>query len=418
MSERLNNLLQKIKDFVKRHTKLTILIIIVLLGVYTFISIEALHYTSAPSFCKNCHPAERAGLLGEVYTWQMTPHAKAGVECLDCHGKIGFIGYMKAKMGGLRDVYGEFFTSPETKLGILRMSSESPEYAAKLIPNETCLFCHTDSYNQKIRKETLMKVVFTMRNVDGIKNPDFRVSKGLPDILTEGVRETAGIEPKHKSHHEKGINCVDCHLGVAHGGQPVNKTKMQTCFDCHDKAQSSKSPDNNNCKACHRTEDSMIPKTAITFGKGAATVNFAHDTHAMMSSCNDCHVKLFPMKKGSSKLTFDSHNAGKFCFSCHNGKKAFSWSSCSSCHAETPFPKNPITYKQKDAAPVEFSHEFHSSVFACTDCHAKIWQMKKSPKKMTMDSMYEGKFCGSCHNEKDAFPSTDCDKCHIEPKKK
>ncbi len=418
MSIKIANIQQKLKDFVKLHTKLTILIIIAMLGIYTFVSIEALHYTSDPGFCKNCHPAEKAGLLGEVYTWQMTPHAKAGIECLDCHGKIGFIGYMKAKIGGLRDVYGEFFKSPEYKLEILRRSSESPKYAAKLVPNETCLFCHTDSYNQKIRKETVMKVVFTMRTVDGIKNPDFRISKGLPDILTENVKPTAAIDPKHKTHYEKGINCVDCHLGVAHGGQPINKTKMQTCFDCHDKVKSPKTPDNNDCMACHKTEESMIPKTPIMFGKGKAAVNFAHDTHSMMSSCKDCHTKIFPMQKGVTKMTFEDHSAGKSCFSCHNGKKAFSWTSCDSCHAETPFPKKPVTYKQKDAAPVDFSHEFHSAVFKCTDCHTKIWHMKKSQKKMTMDAMYEGKFCGVCHNGNDAFSAADCDKCHIEPKKK
>ncbi len=418
MKQTISKLQEKTRDFVKKHTKLTILIIFALFAIYTFVSIEALHYTSAPSFCKNCHPEEKAGLLGEVYTWQITPHAKAGVECLDCHGKIGFIGYMKAKMGGLRDVYGEFFKSPEYKLEILRRSSESPKYAAKLVPNETCLFCHTDSYNQKIRKETIMKVVFTMRMVDGVKNPDFRTSKGLPDILTDNVSEKAGIDPKHKTHHDKGFNCVDCHLGVAHGGQPVNKPKKQTCFECHDKSRTAKTPDNYDCTFCHRSEESMIPKSAITYGKGKTAVNFAHDTHAMISSCKDCHIKLFPMQKGLTKMTFEDHSTGNACFSCHNGKKAFSWTSCTSCHPEPPFPQKPITYKQKDAAPVDFSHEFHSSVFGCKDCHPKIWQMKRSSKKMTMDAMYEGKFCGVCHNEKDAFAATDCDKCHIEPKKK
>ncbi|GEM_PF-230901 len=418
MKQRISKMQDNIKGFVRKHVKLTIFIIIVLFGIYTFVSIEALHYTSAPSFCKNCHPAEKAGLLGEVYTWQMTAHAKAGIECLDCHGKIGFFGYMKAKIGGLKDVYGEFFKSPEYKLEILRHSSENPKYAAKLVPNETCLFCHTDSYNQKIRKETIMKIIFTMRNVDKIKNPDFRTSKGMPDILVDNVSEKAGIDPKHKTHQDKGLNCVDCHLGVAHGGQPVNKPKKQSCFDCHEKMKSPKTPDNYDCKSCHRTDESMIPKSAITYGKGKTSVNFAHDTHAMISSCKDCHPKVFPMQKGLTKMTFEDHSGGKACFSCHNGKKAFSWTSCESCHAETPFPQKPITYKQKDAAPVDFSHEFHSSVFGCKDCHPKIWQMKKSQKRMTMDAMYDGKFCGVCHNGKDAFASTDCDKCHIEPKKK
>ncbi|MCX8030747.1 MAG: NapC/NirT family cytochrome c [Thermodesulfovibrionales bacterium] len=403
---------QKIKNFVKNNLKLTIFIIFVLIAIYTFISVEALHYTSSPKFCKNCHPENRAGLLGEVYTWQMTAHAKAGVECLDCHGKIGFFGYMKAKMGGLRDVYGEFFKTPEYKLEILRRSTEDTKYAAKLVPSETCLFCHSDSYNQKIRKERLMKIVFTMRMVDNVKNPEFRHSKGLTDILTEGLRQGASIDPKHSKHQEKGINCVDCHLGVVHGGQPVNKTKMQTCFDCHDKISPSKAPANENCKACHLTEESMIPKTPILFGRGASAVKFSHDTHASLVSCKDCHNKLFQMKKGSTKFTYDDHIKGRLCFDCHNGKKAFSWSSCKNCHDEIPAPKTSIVYKPKGIGQVEFSHDFHTSAFSCNDCHDKIWQMKKFSKRMTMDEMYKGKYCGKCHDGKSAFSSSDCDKCH------
>lgn len=412
------NLIEKIKSFVKKYPKLTILVIIIMLALYTFVSIETLHYTSSPTFCKYCHPNEKPGLLGEVYTWQMTRHAKAGVECLDCHGKIGFFGYLRAKMGGLKDVYGEFFKSPEYKLEILRRSSESPKYAAMLVPNETCLFCHTDFYNQKIRKETLMKVIFTMRTVDGVKNPDFRISHNLPDILIENVSEKAGIDPKHKTHQDKGFNCVDCHLGVVHGGQPTNKPKKKSCFDCHEKMSSPKTPDNYNCTACHRKEESMTPKSPIFYGKGASAVTFAHDTHAMISPCKDCHPKLFTMKKGEARISFSDHSNNKYCFNCHNGKKAFSWSTCNNCHAETPSPKQPIVYKPKDIGYVEFSHEFHASVFSCQDCHPKIWQMKRSLKKMTMDAMYEGKFCGSCHDGKKAFASTECDKCHVEQQKR
>jgi c(7)-type cytochrome triheme protein len=169
---------------------------------------------------------------------------------------------------------------------------------------------------------------------------------------------------------------------------------------------------------CHRKEDGIVPKP-ISFGQGDSAVNFDHSTHTAMAACSECHTKIFPMKKGSSKIGFAEHGAGKYCFSCHTGKKAFSWSKCTDCHSKrVPLPKDPITYRMKDAAPVNFSHEFHTQVFGCEQCHTKVWPMKKGIKKMTMDPMYEGKYCGVCHNEKDAFAATECDKCHIEQKKK
>ena len=112
MGQRLKNIEQQVRNFVSKNPKLTILIILVLIALYTFISIEALHFTSDPGFCQKCHPEQKTGPLSEVYTWKKSAHAAAGVKCLDCHGDVGFIGYMKAKMGGLYDVYGEFLKSP------------------------------------------------------------------------------------------------------------------------------------------------------------------------------------------------------------------------------------------------------------------------------------------------------------------
>ncbi|MFH1518217.1 MAG: c(7)-type cytochrome triheme domain-containing protein, partial [Pseudomonadota bacterium] len=53
--------------------------------------------------------------------------------------------------------------------------------------------------------------------------------------------------------------------------------------------------------------------------------------------CPDCHVKpkLFEMKKGSDKITMAAMNEGKFCGTCHDGKKAFSVKApadCVKCH--------------------------------------------------------------------------------------
>ncbi len=57
----------------------------------------------------------------------------------------------------------------------------------------------------------------------------------------------------------------------------------------------------------------------------------------------------------------------------------------------------------------------------CTDCHdvtggnAGVFQMKYGTAKQTMVQMNEGKGCGTCHNGKKAFATSDpktCTRCH------
>lgn len=406
------------KGIVMFNLKLTILALVALSAIFTYISIEMLHFTSDPGFCQKCHPNEAPGPLGEVYTWNMSAHAKANVLCLDCHGAPGFIGYMKAKIGGLYDVYNEFLGTPEHKLWILQQSADV-SHAAKLVPNRTCLFCHSDSGNAEVRKDTFFLSFVTGRKLDKAVNPEFRKKYDLPDILVDPTKPDANIETNHKKHNDMGLSCLECHHGITHSGKTGYISDMQLCFTCHDtmRAKAKNPPGNENCKACHLKDEGMIPKKPIAFGQGKGAVSFDHTTHTAMAQCGECHTKLFAYQKGSSKIGFPDHGSNKYCFNCHNGKKATSWTECATCHAEIPSPTAPIVYKMKDAEPVEFSHDFHGGVFACKDCHPKLWPMKRGPKKMKMDPMYEGKYCGACHNGKDAFAATDCDKCHIEPKK-
>jgi len=50
------------------------------------------------------------------------------------------------------------------------------------------------------------------------------------------------------------------------------------------------------------------------------------------NKCNDCHPKVFNMKKGADKITMKDIQAGKFCGTCHNGEKAFKATNCKKCH--------------------------------------------------------------------------------------
>jgi len=76
-------------------------------------------------------------------------------------------------------------------------------------------------------------------------------------------------------------------------------------------------------------------KTVEYAGGDAGKVVFDGKSHADKGlKCNDCHTKIFPMKKGM-KMTMADMNAGKNCGTCHNGEKAFKTSDpaeCAKCH--------------------------------------------------------------------------------------
>jgi c(7)-type cytochrome triheme protein len=73
--------------------------------------------------------------------------------------------------------------------------------------------------------------------------------------------------------------------------------------------------------------------------------------------------------------------------------------------------------KEGDQGPVTFRHEGHGpdQKLKCTDCHTKIFKMKKGDSKMAHAAYKEGKFCGTCHDGKKSFGTeekADCGKCH------
>jgi len=74
-----------------------------------------------------------------------------------------------------------------------------------------------------------------------------------------------------------------------------------------------------------------------------------------------------------------------------------------------------IKYEAKGSTgPVLFSHAKDSHKVKCTECHTKIFKMKKEA-KMTKDDHAAGKLCGVCHDGKKAFSwatEGDCAKCH------
>ncbi len=85
----------------------------------------------------------------------------------------------------------------------------------------------------------------------------------------------------------------------------------------------------------------------------------------------------------------------------------------------TPPGKN-VVFEPKGADKVTFDGKPHAEKgFKCNDCHTKIFPMKKSaPGAYKMEKMNKGESCGTCHDGKKAFATSDkesCVKCHKKP---
>ncbi len=86
---------------------------------------------------------------------------------------------------------------------------------------------------------------------------------------------------------------------------------------------------------------------------------------------------------------------------------------------DTYGPAAPIIWT-KPVKAVEFNHKIHTmdAGLDCDSCHDDVFEMAagtaEENEDFTMASLYEGKYCGTCHDGDTAFASnTRCTTCHI-----
>jgi len=215
----------------------------------------------------------------------------------------------------------------------------------------------------------------------------------------------------HES-HAKRQRCRECHpkiFAMKAGSSVITMDEMdkgKNCGQCHN---GKKAFGTKECAKCHDLKGGFS-KDVKYAGGGAGAVVFGHTFHTAAFACDQCHPKLFAMKK-SGKLKMEPMYEGKSCGACHNGQMAFASTECAKCHdLKAGFGKD-VKYDGGGAGAVVFGHQFHTAAFGCAECHPKLFASRKSG-ALKMDPMYEGKSCGACHNGQVASAVTDCAKCH------
>lgn len=299
--------------------------------------------------------------------------------------------------------------------------------------NNNCKVCHNAIFDIRKQKHFTMQQMEKTKGCGachtGVKAFSVadekscqRCHKGKPRDVVFKAKGVQDALFSHNLHLAKtGGKCKGCHNGktIIPGQLNITMAQMEQgkkCGACHNgKGAFTVSA---NCGKCHK---GMDPKE-ITFAipsKKATPAVFSHKIHLGMDfKCNACHTKLFPFKSTPLQVSMAAMESGKGCGGCHNGKDAFSVAGdCAKCHIK--YVPGDITFALPDSTfgPAIFSHEFHTGVYKCSECHTKIFPYKHGVKHFGMGSMVEGKSCGACHNGKDAFATIgDCIKCHQKPK--
>ncbi len=155
----------KSKRNLKKILLLSSLGVILLLGV----TIEAMHFTSQPSFCLNCHEME-----SQVAAWSTNPHKD--ITCIKCHSTPGTVGYVKVKANALSQVY-------------LHVTNQIPEEMKANVDPAACIACHTG-------------------------NSEYAKAKNIK--LELGAGALAPSMP-HAQILKENTSCLDCHRLVGHG---------------------------------------------------------------------------------------------------------------------------------------------------------------------------------------------------------
>ena len=205
----------------------------ILLLVFIGTAYGMFEYTKRYAFCKGCHEMNQAH-----DTWMSSKHGPILGEidsCMACHAEEGVIGYIKAKLSGIRSVYYHI-TGQITGRYLEVVKGTKPVYCTKS-------GCHA-----------------------------------LND-LDSGLK----INVNHEFHARMGFNCISCHDRIAHGwdeGLRSTPNMQDACFNCHNNHIAS----HDHCGMCHVYQEKMLE------GAGGVGVECIPSPHKEDFACKDCHT--------------------------------------------------------------------------------------------------------------------------------
>ena len=77
-----------------------------------------------------------------------------------------------------------------------------------------------------------------------------------------------------------------------------------------------------------------------------------------------------------------------------------------------PLPLDVLLDPHIAGLEVVFSHETHTYWLSCDTCHPSISVMQAGANPITMEKIYQGKYCGRCHGSVAFAVESGCSRCH------
>ena len=247
-------------------------------------------------------------------------------------------------------------------------------------------------------------------------------------VVLAACAQILGIKPPertafpHMVHLDKGVNCQDCHVGVATSTDkdPIHIPDTAACVACHKKPH-----DTRECKMCHGLD---YVRQGAELAKDS--LSFKHATHVPRGKgeCVHCH-------QGVARDSDHIRPTMAVCLSCHEHQTEFAVQSCDRCHKDLPgehvTPASHIVHDgdwlHEHGRRAGMSRELCSTCHAdkyCASCHGKTVPLL--PEKMAFDDplkagvhragfksrhSLEAKaqpgLCLTCHEK-----TKTCDACH------
>jgi nitrate/TMAO reductase-like tetraheme cytochrome c subunit len=350
------------------------------LALFASIGFTGLKATSSSSFCSSCHEMQP-----EFYTWKASTHSE--VDCVNCHIEPGAKNLAKDKANGVVQLFKK---QTQTYTAPIRMPKE--------IPDSACERCH--------------------------------------NVNTREFTPSGDLIIPHNKHKNRGIECIQCHNGVAHGKIADRKMTFQADYDKWDQDQGTAAmsdlkfirPDMETCMTCHKArkvtlECSACHKTGM-LPKSHKKADFATKTHGLQAAndiqkCNQCHNDMSKEKlEGYEEVSVLDKYLSKNGQSTSKNQIDYAKENtfCSDCHTKRP-PSHESKFISKHG---KLANENQQSCLACHDIKRTL-----TPSKNKVN-------CSSCHpashNNKNfrenhpiplmnvQRPTSTCYTCHVKEK--
>lgn len=147
---------------------------------------------------------------------------------------------------------------------------------------------------------------------------------GIPFLLSRIISKSQPIAYNHKKHIALGLECSNCHAGIAEGRAHAQLPGIDVCMSCHE------SEDNPKTKAIRDFAAARRPIPWKRIYRVAEHVYFSHERHVAIAKlgCAVCHgdmtAKETPVTRQAVPIKMDR------CIACHRGRGVTN--DCLACH--------------------------------------------------------------------------------------